>query len=121
MSPRDWQYRVEDLLEAIASAQAYIEGMTFQRFSADRKTIRAAAYELAVIGEAVRNLPAELRDSHSEIPWGRMQAFRNVLIHEYFRVDIGILWQTIKHDLPPLEPLLRRMLEGQMGGATDVL
>jgi len=119
MSPRDWQYRVEDLLEAIENAQAYVEGMAFEQFAADKKTIRAAAYELGVIGEAVRHLPAEVRERHPGLPWGKMQALRNVVIHEYFRVDIGILWQTIKHDLPPLAPLLRKMLEGEPGDSDD--
>ena len=119
MSPREWQYRVEDLLEAIENAQAYVEGMAFEHFAADRKTIRAAAYELAVIGEAVRNLPDEVRNRHPEVPWSKMQAFRNVVVHEYFRVDIGVLWQTITHDLPPLAPLLREMLGEEPGESAD--
>jgi uncharacterized protein with HEPN domain len=111
VSPRDWRYRAEDILEAIANARSYVAGMTFERFAADTKTVRAAAYEIGVIGEAVGHLPAEVRESHPEVPWRKMQAMRNVVVHEYFRVDTRILWQTIQDDLPPLVPLLQALLE----------
>jgi uncharacterized protein with HEPN domain len=113
MSPREYKYRVEDILEAISNARAYVEGMVFEEFAGDKKTIHAAAYELGVIGEAVRHIPAEVRERYPRLPWGKMQAIRNVVVHEYFRVDVGILWQTIQHDLPALVPLLRDMLEGE--------
>lgn len=113
MSPRDWKRRVEDILEAISNATSYVEGMTCEQFASDKKTIRAATYELGVIGEAVRHIPAEVRDRYVELPWGKMQAIRNVVVHEYFRVDINILWQTIQHDLPALVPFLHEMLTGE--------
>ena len=113
MSPRGWQYRVEDILDAIADAQAYVEGLTLEQFAADRKTVRAAAYELGVIGEATRHIPAEIRELHPRLPWGKMQAIRNIVVHEYFRVDIGILWETLKRDLPPLVLMLREVLESE--------
>jgi uncharacterized protein with HEPN domain len=115
VSPRDWRYRVEDILEAIANAQSYVEGMTSEDFTADTKTTRAAAYEIGVVGEAVGHIPAEVRQRHPEVPWGKMQAMRNIVVHEYFRVDIGILWQTIQQDLPPLVPLLQAVLEDAVG------
>ena len=113
MSRREWKHRVEDIVEAISNARSYVEGMTLEQFAADRKTIRAAAYELGVIGEAVRHIPADVRDRHPALPWGKMQAIRNIVVHEYFRVDTGILWQTIQHDLPALVPLLQGMLHGK--------
>lgn len=111
MSARDWRGRIEDILEAIGNLQEYVEGMTAQEFEADKKTVRAAAYDIGVIGEAARSIPPEVRERWPEVPWPKMQAIRNVVMHEYFRVDVGILWQTIKQDLPPLVPLLRTILE----------
>ena len=111
MSARDWIGRIEDVLEAIGNLQQYVAGMTFEQFAADKKTVRAAAYEIGVIGEAARYVPPEVRSRYSEIPWGKMQAIRNVIVHEYFRVDVSILWQTITHNLPPLIPRLRKILE----------
>ena len=111
MSPRDWRYRVEDLLEAISNAQAYVEGMTLEQFTVDKKTVRATAYEVGVIGEAAGSIPADVRDAHPELPWSRMRAMRSIVVHEYFRVDVGILWETVQQDLPALVPLLQAMLE----------
>jgi uncharacterized protein with HEPN domain len=113
MFPRNWKYRVEDILEAIGNTRAYAAGMTCEQFAADKKTIRAAAYEIGVIGEAVRHIPAEVRERHPELPWDKMQAMRNIVVHEYFRIDLNILWETVQRDLPPLVPRLREMLEGE--------
>ena len=111
MSRENWKDRVEDMLEAISNLQEYVRGMTFQAFSADKKTVRAAAYEIGIIGEAARHVPPEARSRYPEIPWDKMQAVRNVVVHEYFRLDLGILWQTITENLPPLLPLLQKILE----------
>lgn len=109
-SDRRVRERVEDILEAIASVQTYVAGMTLEQFRADRKTVRAAAYEIGVIGEAVGRLPVDLRAGRPALPWAKMQGMRNVVVHEYFRVDPEILWHTITEDLPPLIPLLQQML-----------
>ncbi|MGQ9630208.1 MAG: HepT-like ribonuclease domain-containing protein [bacterium] len=110
MSPRDWRVRLEDILEAIHNLQTYIQGMAFEEFAADTKTVRASAYEIGIIGEATRHIPDEARIRHPQVPWDKMQAIRNIVIHEYFRVDVAILWQTIIHDLPPLVPVLQEIL-----------
>jgi uncharacterized protein with HEPN domain len=73
--------------------------------------VRAAAYEIGIIGEAARHVPPEVRRRHPEIPWEQMRQIRNIVVHEYFRLDVGILWQTITENLPPLLPLLQKILE----------
>jgi len=110
MSPRDWRLRLEDILDAIRNTQGYVRGMTYPDFAADLKTIRAAAYEIGIIGEAANRVPAEVRSRHPELPWDKMQAVRNVIVHEYFRLDVAILWQTVTQNLPPLIPLLEELL-----------
>jgi uncharacterized protein with HEPN domain len=76
--------------------------MNYHEFFDDLKTIRAVAFELTTMGEAVRSVPDEVKKRYPEIPWGKMLDIRNVIIHEYFRIDEEILWQTIQDDLPPL-------------------
>jgi uncharacterized protein with HEPN domain len=98
------------MLEAIGNVQEYVRGMTFQEFAADKKTLRAAAYEIGIIGEAARHVPPEARRRCPDIPWDKMQGIRNVVVHEYFRLDVAILWQTITQSLPPLIPHLPRIL-----------
>ncbi|MFW6118906.1 MAG: DUF86 domain-containing protein [Planctomycetota bacterium] len=111
MSRKDWRARVEDILESIANLQGFVEDMTYEEFAADTKTVRAAAYEIMIIGEAAAHVPQEARSRFPRIPWDEMQGIRNIVVHEYFRVDLEILWQTITHDLPPLVPVLKGILQ----------
>lgn len=111
MSPRSSTERLEDILEAIANIQSYTDGMTFEGFAEDRKTVHAVAFEIGVIGEAAGRIPPELRERYPEIPWRMMQEIRNVIFHEYFRIDETVLWETVEHNLPPLVPRLQEILE----------
>lgn len=116
MPSREWKLRVEDILEAIAKIERYVEGMDFKDFQADDRSIDAVIRNLEVIGEAARHMPNEICERHAAIPWGKMRGLRNVIIHEYFGVDLAILWQTVKEDLPPLVSVLRELL-GAVEGA----
>lgn len=69
MPSRDWQNRVRDVLAAISEIQEFTNDLTFEEFQADRKTVRAVLYNLAIIGEAVRSIPPEVEDLQPEIPW----------------------------------------------------
>ena len=108
--PRDWQLRIEDILESIARVQRYLEGMDQAGFLADDRTMDAVVRNFGIIGEAVSHLPKEVQGAHPGIPWNRMKGLRNLVIHEYFGVSPEILWSTAKEDLPPLVGSLRAML-----------
>ncbi|MGB2754825.1 MAG: DUF86 domain-containing protein [Phycisphaerae bacterium] len=110
MPPRDWRMRIEDILDAIGRIQDYTRGMTFEAFSHDRKTIDAVVRNITVIGEAAGNVPSPVAEQHGEIPWRQMRDFRNVVVHTYFGVDLKVLWDTVRVDLPPLVDPLRRLL-----------
>lgn len=110
MSPRDWRERVEDILVCIRNIQAFVGDMSSEGFADDLKTVRAVAFEFSIMGEAARAIPASARQQYPQVPWEQMQAMRNVIIHEYFRIDEEVLWQTIQVDLPPLIPLLEDVL-----------
>jgi len=64
-----------------------------------------------VIGEAANLIPVEIKTKYPKIPWRDMSDIRNVVIHEYFGVDVDILWETIANDLPPLITLLKNVME----------
>jgi uncharacterized protein with HEPN domain len=102
--------RIEDILGAIAAIQEYTRGMTFEAFSGDRKTIHAVNHNFVVIGEAAGNVPEAIVASHPEVPWDKMRAMRNIIVHAYFGVRKEIVWETIQTNLPPLVPLLRNLL-----------
>lgn len=110
MPPRDWRFRLEDMLQAIEEINQFTQDLTHDRFCADIRTMKAVLYSLAVIGEAARNVPEEVKVDYPEIPWRDMSDMRNVVIHEYFGVDPDILWETIHNDLPSLQVLLNSIL-----------
>lgn len=118
MPPRDWRFRVHDMLDSIDAVGAYVDGLTLEGFQADRRTQRAVAYEVVVIGEAAKNLPDELRARHADLPWAQMAAVRNRAVHEYFRVSVPILWDIATRDLPALATSLRAVLDSEADGAS---
>jgi uncharacterized protein with HEPN domain len=107
LPPRDWRSRAEDILEAIARIERYVEGLTFEQFQADQKTIDAVIRNLEVIGEAVRHLASH--SLPSGIPWADIAAMRNILIHAYFGVDLKIIWHTIEKDLSALRVQVQKL------------
>jgi uncharacterized protein with HEPN domain len=111
MPPREWRFRINDILEAIEKVCRYTEGMSFGTFSADEKTVDAVVRNLEIIGEAARHIPEEIHNEFPDLPWAEMRGIRNVLIHEYFGVSLPILWKTTQNDLPPLVPILKQILK----------
>ena len=110
MPPRQWRLRVEDILDAIAKIERYVEGLTFEQFHTDDKTVDAVVRNLEIIGEAVRHLSASQEGLPSETPWADIAGMRNILIHEYFGVDLNIIWHTIVEDLPKLKAQVQGLL-----------
>ena len=97
------------ILDAIASIEAYTsEGREF--FLRDRRTQDAVIRNLEIIGEATRNIPLEFRSAYPDVPWQQVAALRNVLIHEYFGVDLRIVWAVVVQELPSLKAQVRRTL-----------
>lgn len=111
MPSRNWQNRVQDILNAITEIEHFVDGMTFDDFQADAKTVRAVLYDMAIIGEAIRAVPSDVEVSHPEIPWDDVRGMRNIVIHEYFQVNLTIVWQTIQEDLIPFALSLRQLLD----------
>jgi uncharacterized protein with HEPN domain len=109
--PRNWKMRISDILQCIAKIRRFTKGYTFGDFQADEKTIDSVLRNLEIIGEAARYVPAEVRALHPELPWAEMLPMRNMVIHEYHGVNLQIIWQTVKEDLPPLVAPLKRILQ----------
>jgi uncharacterized protein with HEPN domain len=111
-NPADY---VGDMLEASGQIAQFIKGMTFEEFSADRKTQFAVIRGLEIIGEAIRNISPPLRQKYSKIPWREITGMRDRLIHDYVGVNVQIVWNAATKNLPAIEPELRRMLD-ELGG-----
>jgi uncharacterized protein with HEPN domain len=107
---RNVKVYIQDILEAIRRINEYLEGLTFNEFSKDNKTVDAIIRNFAIIGEATKHIPTDIKRKHREISWKRMAGMRDKLIHEYFGVDHQILWDTSKIDLPASKPLLEQLI-----------
>ncbi|MDW7773857.1 MAG: DUF86 domain-containing protein [Desulfobulbaceae bacterium] len=102
MSDRDYQLYLSDILDSGKAIQEYVQGYSFKDFSSDRKTYSAVIREFEIIGEAVGKLPEEIKEKRPDVQWQDIKDFRNLLVHEYFGVDLEIIWQVINDDLPAL-------------------
>ena len=110
MPPRDWAFRLQDILEAIAKIQRYVSGADFTTFENDEEIMDAVIHNLTVIGEAANHIPAEITAQHPGIPWRQMVDLRNFSVHAYWNLHPAVIWDTIRNDLPPLVEPLRNLL-----------
>ena len=97
---------IEHILESISLIETYVGGISKEGFLASTQTQDAVMRRLEIMGEAVRNLPPEFRDKHPEVPWRQIAGMRDVLIHQYFGVDLELTWTVVKRDLPELKQKL---------------
>ncbi len=94
--------RLQDILEAIAQIKKYaVQGQT--EFKQNELIQICIVHHLQIIGEASSHLSQRLIIKHTEVPWAEIIAFRNILVHEYFRVDLKAVWKIIERDIPNLE------------------
>ncbi|MFH1877488.1 MAG: DUF86 domain-containing protein [Candidatus Omnitrophota bacterium] len=94
---------IADIVTSIKKIEKYTKDMLFEEFKKDDKTVDSVIRNLEVIGEAAKNLKKHCKDIYPDIPWQVMISMRNKVIHEYFGIDLSILWSTIKYDIPHLK------------------
>jgi uncharacterized protein with HEPN domain len=111
VSSRSWQERIEEILICAHNIKDFTAGMSLEDFLDDPRTVRAVAYEFTTIGEAARVIPADIQERYPDVPWGKMQGIRNVLVHKYFRLDEEILWKAALEDIPPLIEALEKLAD----------
>jgi len=100
---KDNRVLISEILESIEKIERYVAGATYDSFVRDDEGQDAVIRRLAIIGEAVRNIPDELRQKYPAVPWQKITGMRNILIHEYSDVDIKRVWETAKNELPGLK------------------
>ncbi len=108
---REYRIYLQDILDSISRIENYVEDMTYEDFMDDQKTVDAVARNIEIIGEATKNVPEDIRETYPDLPWREMAGMRDKMIHGYFEIMHGILWETIKHDLPLIKPKIREMLD----------
>lgn len=106
MPKRNVALLLEDIVAAIDKIERYTVGLNRDAFLADEKTIDAVVRNLEIIGEAARTLPDDFAAAHPEVPWMRIAGLRNRIVHDYFGLDLEIIWQILQVDLAQLKSQL---------------
>jgi uncharacterized protein with HEPN domain len=101
---------VEDILDAMNKAEALLEGISYSQFETDFRINFAVVRALEIIGEAAKRLPEELRQRYPDVPWKGMAGMRDRIIHGYDNVDLEIVWDVVKRDIPQIKSKIERIL-----------
>jgi uncharacterized protein with HEPN domain len=110
--------RLRDMLEHITSALDAIEGKDRSEFDANPILQKAVLHDILNIGEASSYVSPELQAKYPRVPWTDVRGFRNVVVHEYFSVDLDIVWQTALNDLVPLRAQIEEVLKVEFPSGT---
>lgn len=97
---RDLQLYLTDILVACEKVLRYTNGMTFEQFIADDRTFDAVIRNLQIIGEAVKNIPTNMRERSPEIEWRKIAGLRDILAHTYFQIENEIIWDVVQSKVP---------------------
>ena len=99
---REFEQRLDDIIESCDRVADYISGYDLAKFEDDYKTQDAVIRQFEIIGEAVKHLPASVTLQEPAIPWRQFAGFRDVLAHSYFAVDVSVVWEAAKEFAPRL-------------------
>jgi uncharacterized protein with HEPN domain len=108
---RDFEVYIEDILQAIDSIQTYTEGLTYEIFVDDKKTVDAVIRNFEIVGEATKQIPLVVRQEYPKVPWREMAGMRDKLIHGYFGVQLDVVWKTVRERIPALRLLMVEVLD----------
>lgn len=111
MAKRSDKLYLRDILNSVKKIEKYVDKLNYEEFSKNLMVVDAVVRNLEIIGEATKNLSKEIKFSHPEISWREMAGMRNKVIHEYFGVNLKIVWKTIKERLPELKIKIAEILK----------
>lgn len=110
MTGRKPKVSLTDILESIEYIESYIEGIQEHEFYNDSEKQDAVLRRLEIIGEAVKNLPDEMKNQNDSIPWRKIAGMRDIIIHQYFGVTLSMIWEVTQRELPDLKIRIQKLL-----------
>jgi len=108
---REYLDYFKDIQDALEKIEDFTIGLDFEAFVKDNKTTFAVIRALEIIGEAARKIPKSIRSRYPDVPWQDMAGMRDKLIHDYFGVDLRVVWKTLQVDLPPLQAVIDQIIK----------
>lgn len=113
MKKRNPIFFLKDIELSVTKILKYTKGLTFEAFKKDEKTIDAVERNFEIIGEAVKNLTADLKNSYPSVPFRQIAGMRDKLIHDCFGVDYEIVYKTIVDKLPEFKSQIKEIIRKQ--------
>ena len=107
---RNYRTFLEDIVTSISKIERFTKDLDYKAFQSNELVIDAVLRNLELIGEAARRLPDEIKEKNKDIPWKRLIGLRNIVIHEYFGVDLEIIWKIAKENLPYTKSRILKLL-----------
>lgn len=106
MTGRSLSEFLQDILDTISEIEGFTAGVEFEAFQANREKILAVVKLIKILGEAVKKIPDEVRNRYPDIPWKSIAGMRDILVHEYWGIDVNVIWATVQEGLPPLKVVI---------------
>src|SRR5579871_1566708 len=109
--PRDSRLYLEDMQQALERITRYLQRQTFDTFEQNELLVDGIVRNLELLGEAAKHVPQDIRSNHPSVPWTKIAGLRDILTHQYFAVDLQIIWDVVTNQVPTLRNAIRVMLE----------
>jgi len=111
LKERRYDLFLEDILNSINLIEEYIGILEFNEFKQSRMVVDAVIRNFEIIGEAAKNIPADIQNKYPEIPWRKMNNLRNLISHVYFGIDYEMIWEIVKNNLPENKTEIIKIIE----------
>jgi len=111
MSEREWRLFLKDAEKSINRIIEYTKDMERESFFKDYKTFDAVMRNLAIIGEAIKHIPQDIRGKYKEIEWKKIAGLRDIIVHGYFGIDEDIIWDVVENKIPELKPQIEAIIK----------
>ncbi|MFH1504219.1 MAG: DUF86 domain-containing protein [Candidatus Omnitrophota bacterium] len=116
---RNYKIFIEDILVAMNKIEEYIKELSYEDFAEKEMVEDAVIRKIEIIGEAAKNVPENIKAKYKNIPWKKMAGLRDITIHEYFGVDLDIVWEIITKNIPETKADIQEVLEDMRDRETN--